>query len=69
MLISPDIYLKKCLSGYVLHNSLPHLLLENGDFFNKDILQASVATGLGCGSVFIYLFVTNFLLTLTVKEF
>jgi len=42
------------LSGYVLHNSLLHLLLKNGDFLNTDISQGSVATRLGCGGVFIY---------------
>jgi len=57
------------LSGYVLHNSLLHLLLKNGDFLNTDISQESVATRLWCGGVFIYDFVTNFLLSLTVKEF
>ena len=49
-------------SSYVLHNSLLHLLLKNGDFLNTDISQGSVATRLGCGG-------TNFLLRLTVKEF
>ena len=39
------------------------------DFLNTDILQGSVATRLGCGGVFVYDFVTNFLLSLTVKEF
>ena len=62
MLISPD-------SGYVLHNSLLHLLLKNGDFLNTDISQGSVATRLGFGGIFIYNFVTHFLLSLTVKEF
>jgi len=38
-------------------------------FLNTDISQESVATRLGCGGVFIYHFVTNFLLSLTVKEF
>jgi len=57
------------LSGYVLHNSLLHLLLKNGDFLNTDISQGSVATRLGCGGVFMHHFVTNFLLSLTVKEF
>jgi len=57
------------LSGKVLHNSLLHLLLKNGDFLNTDISQGSVATRLGCGGVFVYVFVTNFLLSLTVKEF
>ena len=45
------------------------LLLKNGDFLNTDISQGSVATRLGCGGVFVYDFVTNFLLSLTVKEF
>jgi len=36
---------------------------------NTDILQGSVATCLGYGKVFIYHLVTNFLLSLTVKEF
>ena len=31
--------------------------------------QGSVATRLGCGGVFVYDFVTNFLLSLSVKEF
>ena len=69
MLISPDIILKQCLSGYILHNSLLQLLLKNGDFLNTDISQGSVATRLECGGVFIYHLVTNFLLSLTVKEF
>jgi len=37
--------------------------------FWTDISQGSVATRLWCGEVFIYEFVTNFLLNLTVKEF
>ena len=56
-------------SSYVLHNSLLHLLLKNGDFLNTDISQGSVAIRLGCGGVFIYHFITDFLLSLTVKEF
>jgi len=52
-----------------LHNSFLHLLLKNGDFLNTDISQGSVATRLGCGGVFAYDFITNFLLSLTVKEF
>ena len=36
--------LKQCLSGYVLHNSLLHLLLKNCDFLNTDIPQGTVAT-------------------------
>jgi len=38
-------------------------------FFYIHISQGSVATYLGCGGVFVYAFVTNFLLSLTVKEF
>jgi len=38
-------------------------------FLNTDISQGSVATRLGCGGVFKYDVVTNFLLSLTVKEF
>ena len=56
-----------------MHNSLLHLLLKNCDFLNTDISQGSVVTRLGCGGVFVYcyicIFVTNFLLSLTVKEF
>jgi len=51
------------------HNSLLHLLLKNGDFLNTDISQGSVATCLGYGGVFVHDLVTNFLLSLTVKEF
>jgi len=65
MLIYQTFILKQCLSGYVLL----HLLLKNGDFLNTDISQGSVATRLGCCGVFAYDFVTNFLLSLTVKEF
>ena len=36
---------------------------------NTDISQGSVATRLGCVGVFVYDFITNFLLSLTVKEF
>ena len=38
-------------------------------FFCIHISQGSVATRLGCGGVFVYDFVTNFLPSLTVKEF
>jgi len=38
-------------------------------FWTQIISQGSVATRLGCGGVFVYDFVTNFLLSLTVKEF
>jgi len=37
--------------------------------FNTDISQGSVATFLGCDGLFVHDFVTNFLLSLTVKEF
>jgi len=66
MLISPEIYFKPVFEW---HNSLLHLLLKNGDFLNTDISQCSVATRLGCGGVFVHDFVTNFLPSLTVKEF
>ena len=52
-----------------INNSLLHLLLKNGDFLNTDISQGSVATRLECDGVFVHYFVTNFLLSLTVKEF
>jgi len=38
-------------------------------FLNTDISRGSVATRLVCGGVFIHDFITNFLLSLTVKEF
>ena len=44
-----------------------HLLLKHCDFLNINISQGSVATCLGCGAVFKYDFVANFL-SLTVKE-
>ena len=43
MLISPYIYFKPVFE-WLLHNSLLHLLLKNGDFLNTDISQGSVAT-------------------------
>ena len=49
MLIFQTFILKQCLSGYVLHNTLLHLLFKNYDFLNTYILQGSVATPLGCG--------------------
>ena len=51
-----------------MHNSFLHLLLKNGDFLNTYISQGSVATHLGRGG-YMYMTVTNFLLSLTVKEF
>ena len=65
MLISLVIYFKTVFEWL----SLLHLLLKNGDFLNTDISQGSVATRLGCDGVFVYYFVTNFLLSLIVKEF
>jgi len=47
-----------------LHNSLLHLLLRNVDFLNTDISLGSVATRFGYGGVYVYDFVTNFLLSL-----
>ena len=38
-------------------------------FFGIHISQGSVATRLGCGGVFVHDFATNFLQSLTVKEF
>jgi len=52
-----------------MHNSLLHLRHKNGDFLNTDISQGSVETHLGCGGVFVHDFVTNCLLSLTVKKF
>ena len=52
-----------------MHNSFLHLLLKNGDFLNTDISQGSVATRLEHGGVFKCDFVTNFLLSLTIKNF
>jgi len=45
-----------------------HLLLKNGDFFEYRYFTRECTTRLGCGGVFIYHFVTNFLLSLTVKK-
>ena len=52
-----------------MHNSLLHLLLKNDDFLHTDISQGSVATRLGCDGVFVYDFVTNFLLSQQSKNF
>jgi len=52
-----------------LHISLLHLLLKNDDFLNTDISQGNAVTRLGCGGVYVYDFVTNYVLSLTVKEF
>ena len=50
-----------------MHNSLLQLLFKNCDFLNTDISQGSVAIHLQCGGEFKYSFVTNFLLSLTLK--
>ena len=67
MHISPHIYFKtvamSCITVCFTY------FLRMAIFFNTDISQESVATRLGCGGVFIYHFVTNFPLSLTVKEF
>ena len=52
-----------------MRNRLLRLLLKNCNFLNIDISQSSVSTRLGCRGVFKYDFVTNLLLSLTVKEF
>jgi len=44
------------------------LLLKNGDFFEHRYFTRECTTRLGCGGVFIHHFVTNFLLSLTVKK-
>jgi len=54
---------KSCITACFMH------LFVNCNFLNIDISLGSVATRLGCGVVFKYDFVTNFLLTLAVKEF
>ena len=43
--------------------------LKMAIFLNTDISPGSVATRLGCGGVYVYDFVTNYVLSLTVKEF
>jgi len=52
----------------VLHNTSFYLLLKHPNFGEIDTSQGSVATPLGCGGVFKYDFVTNFLLSLTAKK-
>ena len=68
MHISPEIYFKTVFEWLCLAEHFASL--KNGVFLNTDIFtQGSVATLLGCGGVFVYDFVTNFLLSLTVKAF
>jgi len=64
MLISSDIYFKTVFEWLSLAQQFASLTPYNGDFLNTDISQGSVATRLGCGGIF-----TNFILSLTVKEF
>ena len=54
---------KSCITVYFTY------ALRFAIFLNADISEGSVATRIGCGGVFKYDFVTNFLLSLTVKEF
>jgi len=49
--------------------SLLYLLVKNRNFLYRDISQGSLVTCVGCGGLFKYNFVTNFLLSITVKEF
>ena len=68
MLTYPDIYFKTVFEWLSLALQFVSLL-KHCYFFNINISQSSVATRLGCGGVFKYDFVTNLLLSLTVKEF
>jgi len=65
MLISPDIYFKTTFEWLSLAQQFASLTPYASRFLNTD----SAATRVGCGRVFGYDFVTNFLLSLTVKEF
>ena len=68
MLIYPDIYFKTVFEWLCLAEHFASL--KNGDFSNTDIFYTRyVATRLGCGGVYKHDFATNFLLSLTVKEF
>ena len=70
MLISPDVYFKTMFEWLSLALTVCFTYsLRMAIFLNTDISQGSVATRLGCGGVFAHDFVTNFLLSLTVKEF
>jgi len=69
MFISLDIYFKTVFEWLSLAKQFASLTPKNCDFLNTDISHGSVATRLGLGGIFKYNFVTNFLLSLTVKEF
>jgi len=69
MLISPDIYFKTTFEWLSLAQQFASLTPYASRFLNTDISQGTVATRVGCGRVFGYDFVTNCLLSLTVKEF
>jgi len=71
MLISTDVYFKTVFEWLSLawQFASRRILLEHSDFLNIDISQGSVSTRLGCGGVFKYDFVANFLLSVTVEEF
>jgi len=56
------------LTGWVLHGSLLHSVLEHGNFSNIDISQGSVVTRLRCDRVFND-FIAKLLISLSVKEF
>ena len=58
------IFLTDVLSGWVLHDSLLHSVLEHGNFLNIDISQGTVATCLRCGGIFNNDFVANLWLSL-----
>ena len=69
MFISLDIYFKTVFEWLSLAKQFASLTPKNCDFLNTDISHGSVATRSGLGEIFKYNFVTNFLLSLTVKEF
>jgi len=69
MFISLDIYFKTVFEWLSLAKQFASLTPKNCDFLNTDISHGSVATRSGLGGIFKYNFVTNFLLSLTVKEF
>jgi len=73
MLISPDIYFKTTFEWLSLAQQFasltPYAFYAFTRFLNTDISQGTVATRVGCGRVFGFDFVTNCLLSLTVKEF
>jgi len=56
-------------SAWVLHCGLLHSLLRQGDFWNPDISQCSVVTGLKCGGILKYGVIANLLLSLIMNFF